>query len=329
MIETVDNKKVLRIFERFEINTNLLKHVRKTLPKVEKIFLADEIENSSKNAIGPTVQIDPDSTTSFNNLIFNSSGVSGNGTIVFGTPQIDENFGEKSNFSFSNFIKKVINKIQNKKKYDLIKLQQFFQKIPLNNLESALPIIKYYEDSITHAEKIGQVSLRERLLKNLNVVRAEITLIDNNLTKFVSEEQLVDLYQQSNLNQNLKLTWIKNFVKIIPTNVLEIKEKVDALEIFDNYVILHYDPNNDATSLTEDEVRLKKDPIMFGVFKESRKLYYIADWIDEYCDLTLEKMFNILGEKVLEINNDSVKSFINDNRNNIPRQKIEETKITA
>lgn len=313
MIVTSDNKKVLKIFENFEINQNLLKHTRKTLPTVNKAFLSDDIENEIY--LDPTTPSTP--FISFQNSTSSTTFINPSGGIVFGSP----NEGSKEKTSFNNFFQKLFDKVRNKRKYDLISLQTFFTRIPLKNLESSLDVIKYYENSITHAEKVGQVSLKERLLKNLNVVRAEIALIDNSITKFVSEEQLVDLYQQSNISQNLKLTWIKNFVKIIPTNILEIKEKVDVLEIFDNYVILHYDPNNDATSMTEEEIELKKDPILFGVFKDSRKLYYIADWVDEYCDLTLEKMFNLLGENVLEINNESVKSFINDNRNNIPREK--------
>lgn len=59
--------------------------------------------------------------------------------------------------------------------------------------------------------------------------------------------------------------------------------------------------------------KAKKDPILFGVIRNSDKLYYIADWVDEYCDLTLEKMFETLQDKVLEINNTSVKSFIDKN----------------
>ena len=63
--------------------------------------------------------------------------------------------------------------------------------------------------------------------------------------------------------------------------------------------------------MTKKEKEIKKDPILFGVIKKSRKLYYVADWKDEVCDLTLDKMFSELGENVLKINNKSVKSYIN------------------
>jgi len=63
--------------------------------------------------------------------------------------------------------------------------------------------------------------------------------------------------------------------------------------------------------MTEKEKEKAKDPILFGVMKNSRNLYFIADWEDEYCDLTLSKMLNVLGKKSLTINNKSVKSRLN------------------
>ena len=38
----------------------------------------------------------------------------------------------------------------------------------------------------------------------------------------------------------------------------------------------------------------KRDPIVFGVIAGSNKLYYITDWVDEYCDLTLAKFVDTL-----------------------------------
>ena len=90
----------------------------------------------------------------------------------------------------------------------------------------------------------------------------------------------------------------------------EIKKDVDERKIFDNYVVLHYDPKENGEKLTKKEKEKKKDPILFGVIKNSKKLYFVADWKDEYCDLTLDEMFKILKEKVLKINNTSVKSYI-------------------
>ena len=96
----------------------------------------------------------------------------------------------------------------------------------------------------------------------------------------------------------------------IPEEVYEIKKDVDERKIFDKYVILHYEPKEDGHEMTKEEKEKKKDPILFGVIKNSRKLYFVADWKDEYCDLTLEEMFKVLKGKVLQINNKTVKTFI-------------------
>lgn len=39
-----------------------------------------------------------------------------------------------------------------------------------------------------------------------------------------------------------------------------------------------------------------KDPILFGKIKETDKLYFIADWQDEHCDLTFDKLIDFMGK---------------------------------
>lgn len=51
----------------------------------------------------------------------------------------------------------------------------------------------------------------------------------------------------------------------------------------------------------------KRDPILFGVIRGSDKLYFIADWIDEYCDLTFEKITSQLSKEIIE--NDFIKEY--------------------
>ena len=171
-------------------------------------------------------------------------------------------------------------------------------------------IADHYENALKQATIMGQISLIESLKNIIDVARSEAHLIVMGLKKYVTEKQVIDFYEKVGRDKNLKLTWIKNFGRIIPENVYKIKVDIDERKIFDNYVILHYDPKDNGQKLTKKEIEKKKDPILFGVIKESRKLYYIADWKDEYCDLTLEEMFKTLKSKILQINNNTVKTFI-------------------
>jgi lipopolysaccharide export LptBFGC system permease protein LptF len=152
--------------------------------------------------------------------------------------------------------------------------------------------------------------LVEKILKIKDVLSAESRLIEFGITKYVDEEQVVKFYKQTNKDNNLKLTYIENYIRIIPTKIIELKNKADELKIFDNYVILHYDPQNNSTNLTEKEIAKAKDPIMFGVIRQSRKLYFIGDWVDPYCNLTLDKMMKEIKDKKHILTNDSVISYI-------------------
>jgi hypothetical protein len=70
---------------------------------------------------------------------------------------------------------------------------------------------------------------------------------------------------------------------------------MNELEVFDNYVVLYYDPEGTVYKETAYEEAKRRDPIIFGVIAGSKKLYYVADWIDEYCDLTLDAFVDALG----------------------------------
>jgi hypothetical protein len=171
-------------------------------------------------------------------------------------------------------------------------------------------IAEHYESAVVEANVMGQKVLLEKLKDLMEVVRGEAHLITMALSRYVTEKQVIDFYEKVGEDKNLKLTWIQHFNRIIPEDVYVTKKNVDDRKIFDNYVVLHYDPKDNGEGLTKAEIEKKKDPILFGLIKNSRKLYYVADWKDEYCDLTLEEMFKTLGEKVLKINNKSVKTFI-------------------
>ena len=198
------------------------------------------------------------------------------------------------------------------KRRKMIKIRDYFINLAdhFNELTPIADIADHYEKAIVQAKKLGQTSLVEKLESMLDVARSEAHLIQMGITKYVTNEQMCDFYESIDEDKNLKLTWIENFIKVIPNDIIDLKDKIDERGLFDNYVILHYDPNEDATSLTKKEIETKKDPILFGVISNSKRLYYIGDWVDDYCDLTLEKMFEELGEKTLEINNRNLKTFI-------------------
>jgi len=298
--------KELEIFDNFEVDHNLPKyHSENGGAKVEEFrgLTAVGANNSwvsinsdtSTALATPQIWIAP-SNERDQNVVFE------NGHYAYKTPKK----------SLKKFLLNLLDdkKVDNPKRITVV---DFFTNVTKSceELTIVAKIAKYYEDAMKQSVTMGQTALTQKLKDNLDVVKGESVLVAAGLKKYVTEKQVIDYYEKVGSDKNLKITWIKNFGRIIPAKIYEIKKEIDERMIFDNYVVLHYDPKDDGTKLTKEEVEKKKDPILFGVIKNSRKLYFIADWKDDYCELTLDEMFKVLKGKVLEINNKSVKTYIN------------------
>lgn len=175
--------------------------------------------------------------------------------------------------------------------------------------------LQNYVKLVGLSEASGQVALKERLLADLIINKYESILYANDIYKVVTEEQMVEFVKKT--EKGLSLTYIANYINFIPVEVINKKCEVDKLEIFDNYCILHYDPDKKSFAETEEErierERKQRDPILFGMIAGSNKLYFIADWIDEinHDDLTFETIVDKLGES--ELNKSALKNIISEN----------------
>ena len=160
-------------------------------------------------------------------------------------------------------------------------------------------IIDKYLKSIEKAEKFGQTALAEKMKDEIEIVKKEALAVVNGVKEYLTEQQVEKLMKKS--SKNIEIDNIKNFVRHLPENLIEKVEKLKKDNVFDSYVVMHYDPKKENTELTKKEKEKKRDPILFGLIKGSRNLYFIGDWVDEYCDLTLKEAVNIIEEKTNKI----------------------------
>lgn len=189
------------------------------------------------------------------------------------------------------------------KKFDVIK---FFSEVHglVENKEAEKYInrVAEYIECIGYTETTGQIALKEKLIKGLIINKLESVLFAKGMYKAINEDVIVELAQ--NAPNHLSLDYIENYVRNIPIEAIKKKIEADNLQVFDNYCILYYDENGESYAMTNKEKERKiqklKDPIMFGLINGSNKLYFIADWVDEYCNLTFEKMTEIVGKEVIE-----------------------------
>lgn len=197
---------------------------------------------------------------------------------------------------------------ENSVEFDAIK---FFSLVKATSKES----VSTYKDRVSkylialhNAAKIGQTAMVEQLLREMVANRYESVLFAEGYYYAITEEQMVDFVKKC--EKGIRLDYLKNYGRVIPEEVVDKIDKVNQLEIFDNYVVLYYDPDGKVYKETAKEEAKRRDPIIFGVIASSKKLYYITDWIDEYCDLTLEQFVDTLGITTDDVINDSFKGEI-------------------
>ena len=177
-------------------------------------------------------------------------------------------------------------------------IDDFFEqvKIKVSGKDEVLSRIKPIYKNISQAKAMGQIALIETLLEKLVVEVYECAIAGSGFDRAISLTDLNNL--QDKCKKLLSMNQISNFTRAIPTNVIERKLEADKLHVFDNYVVLSYDPSGeDYKETTQQAINRAKDPILFGVILGSEKLYYIADWVDEFCDLTWDKMLTIMGKQ--------------------------------
>lgn len=284
-----DSNGHLLIFERFETDWNLPKHKR----AMEK---EEDSENSMMKSSSPgRIRISPFPSFS---VVMNEDREDDNFTVKMATPSSSK----------GGFWRRLKEHFQSKPKSpgdwggvvlepeSTLSIQRFFQSVKNSAEELKLVIDRAnsYEKALKKAQSAGQTALFEQLAKGLVAVRAESQLLAIGLGKYVEEAKIVEFAKQA--KKGLRLDWVANYTGIIPDELVTKKLAADERFVFDNYVVLHYDPGLKSWAETEAEKKKRQDPILFGVMEGRRRLYFIGDWVNELCDLTLDQIADALGK---------------------------------
>jgi len=141
------------------------------------------------------------------------------------------------------------------------------------------------------ANACNQIALKDKINDKFGRFIREQEMIACGFKQYIEKDDLQRFINICAKPDVIKLTKIKNYIRIIPKNVRQRLEKARKAQLFDEFVVLHTDPENKAIEKTKEE---KKDPVLFGVITESSRYYVVGDWTDEYCDITMDKILNAL-----------------------------------
>lgn len=171
-------------------------------------------------------------------------------------------------------------------------------------------LLTAYNNALHLAEKYKQTGQKKGLVKllfHIESMMKEKEIIDAGITKYVYRDDIEEYIDHVSQKQCVILD-IASYEREIPDEVIEAMNKVK--DIFDEFYIVCTDYHGTLSKRVQKE-RREKDPILFGAFINRNKgtlnerFYYIGDWIDEYCDLTLDRM-------VAEMKKETDKDIINE-----------------
>ena len=140
----------------------------------------------------------------------------------------------------------------------------------------------------------GQIKGMRKLMFHIECIEKEREIIKAGIDTFIYRDD-IEYYIDHVSDDIVKIIDIQSYEREIPDEIVEIIELVGNM--FDQLYIIFTDYTGETERQVEKE-RRSKDPILFGVFQNKKtrsvidRFYYLGDWVDEYCDLTLDKMVN-------------------------------------
>ena len=218
-------------------------------------------------------------------------------TVAFGMTGSESSLWQETSFTASTDTPRGtrINISKFKKEFDVKYIFKITKKkLSILQFKKLDTRIKALEKLITEYMELGQWTLAEENMMYLERIVRESEIYACGFTLFLEKDHLEKFRNISKDKRNLFLTPLKDFIREIPPAVQKKLKLAQENKLFDEYMILHYDPAMKGIPPAEKKKieKKRKDPILFGVMKQSTRFYFIADWIDEYCDLTLEDIID-------------------------------------
>lgn len=182
---------------------------------------------------------------------------------------------------------------------------EYFEKIKAMkddcSKEDLEQILEYAEKQFKKFEIMDQKEAANICKKYIDMFIKEIDIVNAGFTKYVRKKD-VEEYMTKISEKCVFCCEIADYPRDIPDEIVD--KVAPYLKLFDHIYIIFTDYTQKVSKSIDKKTR-EKDPIMFGaldIIKGSTpvvgpRFYYIADWVDEYCELTLEQMLSDFSVK--------------------------------
>lgn len=185
--------------------------------------------------------------------------------------------------------------------------ENFKNKLQVRSLKLIEQELNSIQDLVTSAKSIGQDNLVHDLNFCYRCLLRELILIENGITSYVNQETIKAYINKVKPKDSVKIIELNRYPRVIPDEALAKIKAAKDNELFDEICVVFTDLT-DKDYKTEEErkfVQRNRDPIAFGFYYDPvyhtkySKFYFICDWVDDYCDLTFDKLLEDLAKKKL------------------------------
>lgn len=175
-------------------------------------------------------------------------------------------------------------------------------------------LVEFYQGCLSLVEKYkitGQKRVIQKLRFLVDCVEKEREAVKLGINSFVYREDIEE-YIDHVSKDVVKIIELENYPREIPDEIVETIAKTK--DIFDQFYVVFTDYTGEVERQVQKE-RRDKDPILFGSFQKSTSMengfnrqeiimsdrfYFLGDWVDEYCDLTMDKFLKEAGKEKLK-----------------------------
>lgn len=196
------------------------------------------------------------------------------------------------------------------------KIKKAFARADENQQEK---IIDNLTEIKNNAEELNQQNLFLEAEIKLKNAMTEVEAIKAGYDRYVLKEdvnELIENLKAKDGGRQLAFSNLERYPRVIPQKNAKLIKK--AKKYFDSVYVLYTAKKEEV-----EKEKIAKDPIAFGVVKykggenssnitrntsvESNHMFFITDWVDEYCDLTLDKLVELSKEELQK--NDIIKGI--------------------
>ena len=163
-----------------------------------------------------------------------------------------------------------------------------------------------YDNCMTLMKKYittGQVTGAKKIMFHLDTIEKEKKIVSMGVDTFLYRDD-IEYYIENVAAEAVKIIELERYPREIPDEI--VKVIAATKDIFDQMYVVFTDYTGNVTKQAveeRDDIHKERDPILFGTFQNKEaesivdRFYFLGDWEDEYCDLTLDKMISQIREK--------------------------------